>query len=115
VVKEVSDQDFREVVLGSEIPVLVDFWAPWCGPCHMVSPAIERLSNDYVDRFRFYKVNVDEAPQTSGTYGIMSIPTLMFFKDGEKIDEIVGAVPESAIKSMIDAILKLRNNEGSSK
>ena len=104
-VKEVSDKNFQEIVLGSEFPVLVDFWAPWCGPCHRVSPVIEKLSNDYMDKFGFCKVNVDEAPETARNYGIMSIPTLMLFKDGQKTNEIVGAVPESTIKSMIDAAL----------
>lgn len=103
-VKEVSDQNFQEVVLGSELPVLVDFWAPWCGPCQMVSPIIEKLSNDYVEMFGFCKVNVDEAPETARSFGIMSIPTLMLFKDGKKVKEIVGAVPESTIMSMIDAV-----------
>jgi len=104
-VKEVSDQDFQEVVLGSDVPVLVDFWAPWCGPCHMVSPVIEKISNDYTDDFKFCKVNVDEAPKIAQDYSIMSIPTLIFFKKGQKADQIVGAVPESTIKSMVDALL----------
>jgi thioredoxin 1 len=105
-VKEVSDQDFQEVVLGSDIPVLVDFWAPWCGPCHMVSPVIEKLSKDYADDFKFCKVNVDEAPKIAQNYRITSIPTLIFFKKkGQKADQIVGAVPESEIKSMMEALL----------
>lgn len=104
-VREISDQDFQEVVLGAEVPVLVDFWAPWCGPCHMVSPVIEKLSNDYTDNFVFCKVNVDEASKTAQSYGIMSIPTLMIFRNGEKVDQIVGAAPESMIKSMIEGIL----------
>ena len=104
-VKEVSDQDFQKLVLGAGVPVLVDFWAPWCGPCQMVSPAIEKLSNDYAEKFGFCKVNVDEAPKTAQCYGIMGIPTLMIFRNGQKVDQIVGAVPESTIKSMIEEFL----------
>jgi thioredoxin 1 len=105
-VREVSDQYFREIVLESDIPVLVDFWAPWCGPCHMVSPIVEKLSNDYANNFGFCKMNVDQAPKTAQGYHITSIPTLMFFKKGQKIDQIVGAVPESMIKPMIEALLE---------
>ena len=104
-VKEVSDHRFQEVVLGSKLPVLVDFWAPWCGPCQMVSPAVEKLSNDYAGKVNFCKVNVDEAPETAGIYGIMSIPTLMLFKGGHNLNEIVGAVPESSIRAMIHKAL----------
>ena len=104
-VREVKDQDFSEDVLRAKLPVLVDFWAPWCGPCQMVSPVIEKLSDGYVDKLEFCKVNVGEAPTTAQSYGIMSIPTLMLFKNGQKVDEIVGAVPESYIKTMISAVL----------
>jgi thioredoxin 1 len=104
-VKEVSDHSFQEVVLGSELPALVDFWAPWCGPCQMVSPTVEKLSNDYAGKVNFCKVNVDEAPETAGMYGIMSIPTLMLFKGGKNLNEIVGAVPESSIRAMIHKAL----------
>ena len=104
-VREVTDQDFAEDVLKAELPVLVDFWAPWCGPCQMVSPVIEELSDGYADKMLFCKVNVDEAPETARSYGIMSIPTLMVFKNGQKVDEIIGAVPESAIKTLINAVL----------
>ncbi len=103
--REVTDKNFAEDVLKSEIPVLIDFWAPWCGPCQMVSPVVEKLSDDYVDKLEFYKINVDEAPITAQNYGIMSIPTLMLFKKGEKVDQIIGAVPESSIKTMINAVL----------
>ena len=103
--REVTDKNFAEDVLKSEIPVLIDFWAPWCGPCQMVSPVVEKLSNDYVDKLEFYKMNVDEAPITAQNYGIMSIPTLMLFKNGQKVDEIIGAVPEPSIKKMISAVL----------
>lgn len=104
-VREVTDKNFAEDVLKSEIPVLIDFWAPWCGPCQMVSPVVEKLSDDYVDKLEFYKINVDEAPITAQNYGIMSIPTLMLFKNGQKVDQIIGAVPESSIKTMINAVL----------
>ena len=104
-VKDVSDQDFQNVILKSDIPVLVDFWAPWCAPCKMVSPVIEKLSNVYADNFMFCKVNVDEAQGTANVYGITGIPTLMIFKDGQKVDQVVGAMPESEIKSMIDGVL----------
>jgi thioredoxin 1 len=104
-VGEVTDKNFEEDVLKAEIPVLIDFWAPWCGPCHMVSPVVEKLSDDYADKMAFYKINVDEAPVTAQNYGIMSIPTLMLFKEGEKVDQIIGAVPESFVKEMISAVL----------
>jgi thioredoxin 1 len=104
-VREVTDQNFEEDVLKAERPVLIDFWAPWCGPCHMVSPVVEKLSDDYVDKLGFYKMNVDEAPITAQNYGIMSIPTLMLFKNGQRVDQIIGAVPESSIKTMISAVL----------
>jgi thioredoxin 1 len=104
-VNEVTDRNFEEEALKSELPVLVDFWAPWCGPCNMVSPVVEKLSDDYNGKFKFCKMNVDEARATASKYGIMSIPTLMFFKDGQKVDQIIGALPESAIKLKIDALV----------
>ena len=104
-VREGTDKNFAEDVLEAEIPVLIDFWAPWCGPCHMVSPVVEKLSDDYVDKLEFYKMNVDEAPITAQNYGIMSIPTLMLFKNGQRVDQINGAAPESSIKKMISAVL----------
>ena len=104
-VREVTDKNFAEDVLRAEIPVLIDFWAPWCGPCHMVSPVVEKLSDDYVEKLEFYKMNVDEAPITAQNYGIMSIPTLMLFKNGQRVDQINGAAPESSIIKMISAVL----------
>ena len=104
-VREVTDQNFAEDVLKSEMPVLIDFWAPWCGPCNMVSPVVEKVSDDYVGKMEFCKMNVDEAPVTAQSYGIMSIPTLMLFKNGQKVDEIIGAVPESHIITMISTVL----------
>jgi len=102
---ETTDKKFAEDVLKSKTPVLIDFWAPWCGPCHMVSPVVEKLSDDYGDKMGFYKMNVDEAPLTAQNYGIMSIPTLMLFREGQRVDQIVGAVPESTIKNMISTFI----------
>ncbi len=104
-VQEINDEKFEKEVLKSELPVLVDFWAPWCGPCKMLTPVIEKLSESNNGKVKFCKVNVDEAPQSAGKYGIMSIPTLLFFKNGEKVDQIIGMVPEAAIQSKIDALL----------
>jgi thioredoxin 1 len=104
-VKDVSDQNFQNVILKSDIPVLVDFWAPWCAPCKMLSPVIEKLSNVYADNLKFCKVNVDEATKAANDYGITGIPTLMIFKDGQKVDQVIGAMPESEIKSMIDRVI----------
>ena len=104
-VRELSDNDFQDVVLKSDVPVFVDFWAPWCGPCKMISPFIEKLSNVYADNIEFCKVNVDQAPEIAQFYGITSIPTLMIFDKGWKVDQIVGAMPESTIESMLSEVL----------
>jgi len=103
---EVTDQNFEEEVLGSDLPTEVDFWAPWCGPCGMVSPIYDKLSEQYDGRFKFCKVNVDENQRTAMEYQIMSIPMQMFFVDGQKVDEILGAVPERTIRTMVDGILQ---------
>ena len=104
-VKEVLDKDFEQEVLKSDLPVMVDFWAPWCGPCRMVSPVVDKLSEDYVGKIKFCKMNVDESSKTASKYSIMSIPTLMFFKNGEVADEVIGAVSKSVLKPKIDALL----------
>ena len=105
-VVEVTDQNFEEEVLNSDLPTEVDFWAPWCGPCVMVSPIYDKLSEEYDGRFKFCKINVDENQQTAMKYQIMSIPMQMFFADGEKVDEILGAVPEQPIRTMVDGIIQ---------
>ncbi|MCK4411112.1 thioredoxin [Candidatus Bipolaricaulota bacterium] len=98
---EVTDRSFEEEVLRSDLPTEVDFWAPWCGPCRVVSPIYDKLSEEYDGRFRFCKLNVDENQQTATKYQIMSIPMQMFFVDGQKVDEILGAVPESTIRTTV--------------
>jgi len=103
---EVTDQNFEEEVLRSDLPTEVDFWAPWCGPCMVVSPIYDKLSQEYDGRFKFCKMNVDENQRMAVKYQIMSIPMQMFFSDGEKVDEILGAVPEHTIRTMVEDILK---------
>jgi len=105
-VVEITDQNFEVEVLKSNLPTEVDFWAPWCGPCHMVSPIYDKLATEYEGRFKFCKINVDENQSTAVKYQIMSIPMQMFFVNGEKVEEILGAVPEHIIRTMVDGILK---------
>ena len=102
---EVVDSAFDKEVTESEIPVLVDFWAPWCGPCRALSPVIEELSNDYEGSVKVGKVNVDENPQTTMKFRIRSIPTLIVFKNGEVAEQIVGAVPKSEIEKILNKTL----------
>jgi thioredoxin 1 len=99
---KVNDANFKKEVLESEVPVLVDFWAEWCGPCLMVAPAVESVEKKYQGKLKVCKVNVDEAPNTSSEYGIMSIPSLYIFEKGKPVNQIVGAVPESEIISRVE-------------
>jgi thioredoxin len=99
---QVSDQDFDELVLGSDRPVLVDFWAEWCVPCHMVSPVVEELARDNAERMTAVKVNVDDNPRVTATYNIRSIPTLLLFKDGEVKAQVIGARGKDAILREIE-------------
>jgi thioredoxin 1 len=109
---EVTDQSFEEEVIKSNLPTEVDFWAPWCGPCVMVSPVYDKLSEEY-ENFKFCKINVDENPEMATKYGIMSIPMQMFFVHGEKVDEILGAYPERVIREKVkDIIERFPTSEG---
>ena len=103
---EVTDQNFEEEVLNSDIPTEVDFWAPWCGPCMVVAPIYDKLSQEYDGRMKFCKINVDENPGTAAKYQIMSIPMQMYFADGRKVDEILGAVPERTIRAMVEGVIR---------
>ena len=102
-IAHVSDDSFEEEVLKNELPVLVDFWAVWCAPCHMVAPSVENLAQSYKDKLKVVKLNVDENPRTPANYGILSIPTLLLFKGGELKETIIGALPQNKIE---DAITK---------
>ncbi|NLJ85340.1 MAG: thioredoxin [Firmicutes bacterium] len=104
-VEVLTDASFEADVLEKSGVVLVDFWAPWCGPCRMVAPIVEDLAKDYAGRATIAKLNVDEHQQTAARYGIMSIPTLMIFKDGKAVDKIVGAAPKQTIAAKLDSYL----------
>ena len=99
----VDDTSFDQIVLQSKIPVLVDFWAEWCGPCRMVSPIVEELAEEYEGKISFAKLDVDQNPRTASKYGIMSIPTLLIFKDGNPVSNIVGFRPKAELKRHLDA------------
>lgn len=100
-----DDQGFQKAVLEADVPVLVDFWAPWCGPCRMVAPVVEELAGQYAGRIRTVKVNVDDSPEVAGRYGIQSIPSLVFFKGGKEATRVVGAVPKAHLARAIDQVL----------
>ena len=102
--EQVTDQTFKERVLNKDedIPVLVDFWAPWCGPCRMVSPIVDEMATIYKDKVKVFKLNTDENPNTASLYGIRSIPTLIIFKKGQRLDMVVGAVPKSTLATTLE-------------
>jgi len=102
---EVNDSNFKSEVTDSAIPVLVDFWAPWCGPCRMIAPILEELSHEYDGKVKVVKINVDDSPNTAGEYGVRSIPTLILFKDGKVFDQTVGAQSKENLKQLVDKSL----------
>jgi len=102
---EVDDASFEQKVLKAKVPVLVDFWAPWCRPCLMAAPALEELAGEYADKITFAKVDVDQNAQTAAKYGIMAIPNLVIFKNGEPVSNIVGYQPKEKLKKSLDAVL----------
>jgi thioredoxin 1 len=101
----VTDTTFEEEVLKSEIPVLVDFWAEWCGPCRMIGPIVEELGKEYEGKLKVAKVDVQNNNDVASKYGIMSIPALLFFKNGEVVDQIIGAVPKKAVEDRLTKVL----------
>lgn len=102
----INDEEFENMVLRSATPVVVDFWAPWCGPCKMIAPTLEKLAADYGDKLSIVKVNTDENPEWAMRYGVQGIPTLLFIRDGLLRDTVVGAAPATMIKAKIESLLK---------
>ena len=104
-VKAVTSADWESEVNKAAGLVMVDFWATWCGPCRMVAPVVEKLAGEYAGRVKVMKINTDENPDIASKYGIQGIPSLMFFKEGKKVDQIVGAVPEATLRAKFDTLL----------
>jgi len=102
---EITDSNFAELAMNSDKPVMIDFWAEWCGPCRMVSPIVEEMANDYNGKALIGKVNVDENPDISAKFGIRNIPTIIFLKGGQVVDKSVGAVPKNVLTEKIEALL----------
>jgi thioredoxin 1 len=104
-VVQTTTESFAQEVLNAQLPVLVDCWAPWCTPCLIVGPTVEKLANEYENKIKFCKVNVDNNPNIAGRYGIMGIPTLLIFKNGKLVDQIVGVTPKEQISTKLDNVL----------
>jgi thioredoxin 1 len=101
----VTDATFQKEVLESDQPTIVDFWASWCGPCRMIAPVFEELSSQYSGKVKFAKVNVDENPKIPANYGVRGIPTLIMFKEGKVVDQVVGAVPKNQLENVVKKVL----------
>jgi thioredoxin 1 len=106
---EGSDATFEQEVLKADVPVLVDFWAPWCGPCRMIAPIVEELANEYNGKLKVVKLNTDENQDTAVRYGIRSIPTIGIFKDGKVVDSVIGAVPKKFLVDKLKAHIEIVN------
>jgi thioredoxin 2 len=104
---DAGDDDFADIVDAASLPVLLDLWAPWCGPCRMVSPALERLAHDFAGRIKLVKVNVDQAPRVAQRFGVQGIPTLLLIDHGRIVAEQVGAAPEPALRTWLDQALSI--------
>ena len=102
---EINDASFKSEVTDSAIPVLVDFWAPWCGPCKMIAPVLEEIASEYDGKVKVVKINIDENQTTPSTYGVRSIPTLILFKDGQEVEKIIGAQSKQNLKQLVDKSL----------
>lgn len=101
----VNDNDFEKEILKSDQPALVDFWAPWCGPCRAIAPVLDELAEEYKGKVKVAKINVDENRKLAGDHGVMSIPTMILFKDGKVVDKLVGLVPKDRLKALMDKVL----------
>ncbi len=107
----VNDDSFEKTVLKSKVPVIVDFWAPWCGPCKMVAPVLEKLAKEYKDKLVIAKVNTDENPEWAGRYGVQGIPTMLFVADGKVLHRQVGAVPEGVLRETLGEFLDVASEK----
>ena len=102
---DVTDNTWEDEVLNSDLPILEDFWAEWCGPCKMIAPAVHDLAEEYTGKLNVAKVDIDNSPEIATKYGIRSIPALIFFRDGKPVDQVIGALPKGALKKKIDSVL----------